>query len=452
MPTPKRATPAGLEGPAPPSPASRITASSGAGGGGFPTAVKLATQRLDRHRQRRRVRAAAPQGQGADAPPRRRRCCAASRRSWGSSSAEQGIIGIKNKYTAVQEALAPQLPAGVRILPLTRHLPGRRRVPAGLRRHRPRHPARRPAEGRRRGGGQRRDTRQHRPRPARHAQVPDGGRRGPHAGHAARAGRHPDRRPDRGGRRGDRRRRGACCSAASMMGRLAASLDEPVTKTLGGVVVLPVVAPADRVVSPGPRARSSASAGRRATSAASAPSCARATCSATRSSRTRAMRSLGFDEPALADDRRARCTAASATCAACTPARRTSIPKNVCTFSKPIARERELQWKGNPADVQPHPLADSRRAPMRRLIAKLGLSGFDNVGPLEERALDAAARGPAAQAARGCAGGSRRDGRRARVARATWSPRRRRGRSAPGCTPASTGIVRAVDDAIVIEA
>jgi Na+-translocating ferredoxin:NAD+ oxidoreductase RnfC subunit len=62
-------------------------------------------------------------------------------------------------------------------------------------------------------------------------------------------------------------------------------------------------------------------------------------------------------------------------------------PKNVCAFSKPLARERGLQWKGNPAEIQPHPLADARRAPMRRLIARLGLSGFDNVGPLEPRAL-----------------------------------------------------------------
>jgi Na+-translocating ferredoxin:NAD+ oxidoreductase RnfC subunit len=62
-------------------------------------------------------------------------------------------------------------------------------------------------------------------------------------------------------------------------------------------------------------------------------------------------------------------------------------PKNVCVFSKPLARERGLQWQGNPAAVQPHPLADSRRAPMRRLIAKLGLAGFNNVGPLEDRAL-----------------------------------------------------------------
>ena len=63
-------------------------------------------------------------------------------------------------------------------------------------------------------------------------------------------------------------------------------------------------------------------------------------------------------------------------------------PKNICTFSKPLARERELQWKGNPADVQPHPLADSRRAPMKRLIAKLGLADFTNVGPLEARVLE----------------------------------------------------------------
>ena len=64
-------------------------------------------------------------------------------------------------------------------------------------------------------------------------------------------------------------------------------------------------------------------------------------------------------------------------------------PKNICTFSKPLARERGLQWRGNPADVAPHPLAESRRAPMKRLIAKLGLSGFNNVGPLEELAIEA---------------------------------------------------------------
>ena len=72
-------------------------------------------------------------------------------------SAEQGIVGIKNKYTAVQEALAPQAARGRSHPAAQRHLPGRRRVPAGLRRAWPRHPARRPAEGRRRRGGQRRD-------------------------------------------------------------------------------------------------------------------------------------------------------------------------------------------------------------------------------------------------------------------------------------------------------
>jgi Na+-translocating ferredoxin:NAD+ oxidoreductase RnfC subunit len=98
------------------------------------------------------------------------------------------------------------------------------------------------------------------------------------------------------------------------------------------------------------------------------------------------MRSLGFTDPASP------MIAGTLYCCECNLCSLYSCPenldpKNVCVFSKPLARERGLQWKGNPADVEPHPLADSRRVPMKRLIAKLGLTGFNNVGPLEERAL-----------------------------------------------------------------
>jgi Na+-translocating ferredoxin:NAD+ oxidoreductase RnfC subunit len=55
--------------------------------------------------------------------------------------------------------------------------------------------------------------------------------------------------------------------------------------------------------------------------------------------------------------------------------------------SKPVARERGLVWKGTPESVTPHPLAEFRRVPMRRLIAKLGLGEFNNVGPLTEYAF-----------------------------------------------------------------
>ena len=39
----------------------------------------------------------------------------------------------------------------------------------------------------------------------------------------------------------------------------------------------------------------------------------------------------------------------------------------------------------DPASITPHPLAEFRRVPMRRLIARLGLGEFDNTGPLLDR-------------------------------------------------------------------
>ena len=59
-------------------------------------------------------------------------------------------------------------------------------------------------------------------------------------------------------------------------------------------------------------------------------------------------------------------------------------PKTVCVQNKPLARERGLTFKGDPASITPHPLAEFRRVPMRRLIARLGLGEFNNVGPLKE--------------------------------------------------------------------
>jgi Na+-translocating ferredoxin:NAD+ oxidoreductase RnfC subunit len=50
--------------------------------------------------------------------------------------------------------------------------------------------------------------------------------------------------------------------------------------------------------------------------------------------------------------------------------------------NKPLARERDLTFKGTPESITPHPMAEFRRVPMRRLIAKLGLGEFNNTGPL----------------------------------------------------------------------
>jgi Na+-translocating ferredoxin:NAD+ oxidoreductase RnfC subunit len=62
-------------------------------------------------------------------------------------------------------------------------------------------------------------------------------------------------------------------------------------------------------------------------------------------------------------------------------------PKNVCVQAKPAARERKLLFTGKPQDIRPHPLGDSRRVPIHRLMTRLGLNGFQNAGPLEERPL-----------------------------------------------------------------
>jgi Na+-translocating ferredoxin:NAD+ oxidoreductase RnfC subunit len=59
-------------------------------------------------------------------------------------------------------------------------------------------------------------------------------------------------------------------------------------------------------------------------------------------------------------------------------------PKTVCVQNKPRARERGLTFKGTPESITPNPMAEFRRVPMRRLMARLGLGEFNNIGPLLE--------------------------------------------------------------------
>jgi Na+-translocating ferredoxin:NAD+ oxidoreductase RnfC subunit len=170
-----------------------------------------------------------------------------------------------------------------------------------------------------------------------------------------------------------------------MMGRLAGSLDEPVTKTLGGAIVLPVSHPLIAWYRQGRRqveriGRSACDACRFCTEL-----CPRYLLGHPIEPHA-AMRSLGFTSP------HSPMIAGTLYCCECNLCSLYSCPegldpKSVCTFSKPIARERNLQWKGRASDIRPHPLADARRAPMKRLIAKLGLAAFNNVGPLVERDL-----------------------------------------------------------------
>ncbi len=165
-----------------------------------------------------------------------------------------------------------------------------------------------------------------------------------------------------------------------MMGKLASSLDVPVTKTLGGIVVLPKSHPLIGWYSQ--TWKQVAKIGRSA-----CDQCRFCTEMCPRYllghpiQPHRAMQSLGF----VGDT--AKLIASTLYCCECNICSLYACPenldpKNVCAESKPAARENKLFWTGDPASVQPHPMQSDRRIPMRRLMAKLGLTEFRNVGPL----------------------------------------------------------------------
>lgn len=165
-----------------------------------------------------------------------------------------------------------------------------------------------------------------------------------------------------------------------MMAKPAAGLDVPVTKTTGGIVVLPAGHPLLR---------------RHSAPWSQVERIGRASCDQCRFCTEfcprfllghpiephRAMQSLGFSSGADA------MIAGTLYCCECNLCTLFSCPedldpKNVCVHSKPVARERGLVFKGSPETVQPHPMAEFRRVPMRRLIARLSLGEFSNTGPL----------------------------------------------------------------------
>lgn len=170
-----------------------------------------------------------------------------------------------------------------------------------------------------------------------------------------------------------------------MMARLATGLDEPVTKTTGGIVVLPF---SHGLIQQ--RLADWSQVQRRGRSACD--QCRFCTDLCPRNllghpiQPHRAMLSLGFTSPT---DTMVAGTLYCCECNLCTlySCPEHLDPKSVCAQAKPLARERGLVFSGRPEDVLPHPLAGVRRVPTHRLMTRLGLTGFNNVGPLDERTL-----------------------------------------------------------------
>ncbi len=298
--------------------------------------------------------------------------------------ARQGVVGIKEKYSQVIAALSPQLPPNVRLQPLTDCYPAgdefvlvydvtRRVIPPG---------------------GLPRDVgcvvmnvetlvNIGLDRPVTHKYLTVAG-----AVHSPVTLRVPVGTPLRepieaaGGVKVPDAR---ALVGGVMMARLAASLEEPVTKTTGGIVVLP---------------SSHFLVGWYRSGWKQIERIAKSACDQCRFCTElcpryllghpiqphRAMAAVGFTGG------NARLTAGTLYCCECNLCSLYACPenldpKNVCVAAKPAARELKLFWQGDPADVQPHPLGRARRTPMRRLMTKLGLNVFENVGPLSSQEL-----------------------------------------------------------------
>ena len=167
-----------------------------------------------------------------------------------------------------------------------------------------------------------------------------------------------------------------------MMAKPAASLDVPVTKTTGGIVVLPSShslirrhnAPLHHVQRIG---RSACDQCRFCTEF-----CPRFLLGHPIEPHL-AMQSLGFSS---GTNTMVAGTLYCCECNLCTmyACPEDLDPKTICAQSKPLARERGLTFKGSADSLVAHPMGEFRRVPMRRLIAKLGLGEFRNVGPLVE--------------------------------------------------------------------
>jgi len=165
-----------------------------------------------------------------------------------------------------------------------------------------------------------------------------------------------------------------------MMGKLCEDLSEPVTKTLGGIIVLPADHP---------------TLGRYLKTWKQIHHIGKSACDQCRFCTDMcpryllghpiephaAMRSLLFGN---SNEKLVAATLYCCECNLCTmfACPEDLDPKNVCVQGKPAARELGMTFKGKAEDIAPHPMGEYRRIPTKRLMTKLGLMDFKNEGPL----------------------------------------------------------------------
>lgn len=170
-----------------------------------------------------------------------------------------------------------------------------------------------------------------------------------------------------------------------MMGKLCADLETPVTKTTGGVYVLPEEHVLVRRYSMTYKAINRI--GRSACDQCSfcTEMCPRYLLGHPIEPH-KAMRALGFtmDKAPLIVGTTYCCECNICTMIACPE---DLDPRNVCIQDKALVKEMGLKWEPAGRAIEPHPMYEARRTPTKRLVTKLGLRDFPNEGPLVATSL-----------------------------------------------------------------
>ena len=170
-----------------------------------------------------------------------------------------------------------------------------------------------------------------------------------------------------------------------MMGQTTDDLDAPVTKTSTGVVILPRTHPViERKLKP---AKAQAQIGKSA-----CDQCRYCTEYCPRYllgyavEPHQVMRSLAFT--ATGAEHWNQWAALCCACGLCTlyACPEALFPKEACDDSKAAMRRASIKWSG-PMDVRPHPMHDGRRVPIKTLTRKLDVEQYDRPAPLRNHAV-----------------------------------------------------------------
>ncbi len=169
-----------------------------------------------------------------------------------------------------------------------------------------------------------------------------------------------------------------------MMGRLAESLDQPVTKTTGGLIVLPSEHELALRYKTAASNKQITNIGKSA-----CDQCAMCTDLCPRYllghpiQPHQTMRSLLFSSGILKADPILTHNLFCCECNLCTliSCPEGLYPAQACILNKRALMKDKLGYSGNTSN-QVHPLISYRRTPMKKIISKLGLSRFKNKGPL----------------------------------------------------------------------